>query len=514
VAVTTNHYELIVLGSDIAGLVAAALVARRGKRVLVIPDGSVDGAYRLGARNLPLDTSPVVHMGTPPVQRVFHELGLLQMVKRQHASVDGLIHLVLPNQRLDLEPQETNFFEEARRQWPDDPIEEAWALQRRWSEATDEVLEQLLSSDNALLADGFWGRRFLSRVATQLPGEDVDPLEPLAPDHPLRAGARCIEPWLQHLSPAQLGRAASLRLRGLWSNGPEDLPGGLMRLRELLLQRISLHSGEIKRDLRVAELLVKRGRVVGISLLGKRDRYGCDHMIIATDPRRLLDGPLGPHMLPKALANTLTAIETVADRFVMHAEIDAAGLSPALAGLVLSVPARADLATDPDEARLWHEHGVGSTYVRLFPGSNEDLRRISITRLLPAGSSLDGVRDRIIDDLDEAGVLPFCRPYIRWMHSPYDGLPPTDGHGTPIAESGPNAMPQPMSSVYVHHGDLVLGVGVLPHASGIRSLHFASRLTLPGLGLEGEFAAGLIAASMVASPAKSPLSRSPLLSRV
>jgi hypothetical protein len=513
VAVTTNHYELIVLGSDIAGLVAAALVARRGKRVLVIPDGSTHGTYRLGARSLPLETAPVVHVGSPPVQRVFHELGLQQMVKRQHASVDGLIHMVLPDERIDLEPAEANFLEETTRQWPDDPIEAAWALQRRWSQATDEVLEQLLASDNALLAEGFWGRRFLGRVAAQLPGEDVDPLDPLPAGHPLRAAARCIEPWLQHLSPAQIGRAASLRIRGLWSAGPQDLPGGQARLRELLLQRIELHSGEIKRDLRVADLLVKRGRVVGISLLGKQDRYGCDHLIVATDPRRLLDGPLQPHVLPKALGMSIAAIEPVAQRYVLHLEIESAGLSPALAGLVLTVPRPAP-DEDPGGAADRSQHGIGSTCIRLYEGHHEDTRRLAITRLVPAGASMDGLRDEIVDDLDGAGVLPFCRPYVQWMHSPHDGLDPTDGLGRPVSEAGPSGVRQPMSSVYVYHGDVTLGVGVLPHASGIRSLYLASRLTLPGLGLEGEFAAGFIAAGLVAAPAKSPLSKSALLSRV
>jgi hypothetical protein len=225
----------------------------------------------------------------------------------------------------------------------------------------------------------------------------------------------------------------------------------------------------------------------------------------------LLDGPLGLHMLPKALANALSQIETVAERFMLNAEIETQGLSPALAGLVLSVPGGQD---DTEESRLWLEHGVGSTYVRLFDGPSDDVKRLAITRLLPAGRSLEGARDELLSDLDEAGVLPFCRPYIRWMHSPHDGLPPSDGEGRPVTDAGPGVMPQPMSSVYLSREPLVLGVGVLPHASGIKSLHFASRLTLPGLGLEGEFAAGLVAAGMVAAPAKSPLSRSPLLSRV
>ena len=42
-----HHYDLIVIGHHLAGLVAAALVARRDKRVLVLPGGPGNGQVRL-----------------------------------------------------------------------------------------------------------------------------------------------------------------------------------------------------------------------------------------------------------------------------------------------------------------------------------------------------------------------------------------------------------------------------------------------------------------------------------
>jgi hypothetical protein len=422
---------------------------------------------------------------------------------------------VLPGHRLDLEPAERNLAQEIAREWPDDTsAAEAWDRQRRWSEATDEVFDELLKTDNALMADGFWGRRFLSRVASQLPSMDVDELEPLAADHPLREMARGAEPWLQHLSPAQLGKAARLRLCGLWGAGPDDLPQSQPRLRELLLQRIELHSGEVKRDLRVAEVLVKRGRITGVSLLGKRDRYGCDHMIVATDPRRLLDGTFAPEQLPRPLATTLSTIIPAAHRFVLHLEIEERGLSPALAGMVMCLPSVDTLAEDPEQARAWAENGVGRMYLRMQPGTTEETRLVSVTRIIGDEEPLHDMRERILDELDVRGVLPFCRPHLRMIHSPHDGRQATAGDGQPLRDVGSSAVMQlPMDSIYMVHGDPNLGVGVLPHASGVKSLYLACRLTLPGLGLEGEFSAGLVAAGLVVNPAKSPFSRSSLLSR-
>lgn len=501
-ATTTNHYDLIVLGSDVAGLVAAALVARRGKRVLVIPHGPADGTYKVEGRTLPLRIAPVLHMDTAPTARVWTELGLAQQVRRLHQAIDHRVHVVLPNARVDLTPASANVAGEAARVWPaDDAVPEAWDMAQRWAQATDEVLDPLLASDNALVGGGFWGRRFLARVAGQLPAADVDEMQPLPADHELRRVGAAAVPWLQHLHPTQLGKAASLRLQGLWHRGPEDMPGGEAALRTLLLQRIELHSGEVKRDLRVAELLLKRSRVVGVSLLGKRDRYGCDHLIVATDPLRLLEGPLVPELLPRNLLESLQGVHVGAQRFVMHAEVAAKGLSPALDPMAICLPEGA--ADDP----------VGNTYLRIAPGSAEDTRRVSVCHVAPPRASTAGLRERLLDALDARGVLPFVHDHVRWIHSPHDGRPLTDAHGRDVSDRATVGTVHPMDSLYAVAKPPSLGVGVLSTESGLKSLHFGCRLTLPGLGLEGEFAAGTAAAAAVVGPARSPFSRSPLLSR-
>jgi hypothetical protein len=505
VAATTNHYDLIVLGTDIAGLVAAALVARRGKRVLVIPQGPAEGVYRLNRRALALDTAPLIHLACPAVRRVFDELGVWTQIRREHRTLDELTHFVLPNHRIDAEPEQANWSREVAREWPGQPISEAWELRRRWSDATDELLDELLGSDNALVADGFWGRRFLTRVSEQLPGDKLDELEPLSHGHPIRQGARAIEPWVQHLVPGQLGKAASLRVAGLWSRGPSDREGGEPALRQMLLQRIQLKSGEIKPSLRVAEVLLKRGKVTGLSLLGKQDRYGCDQLLVATDPRRLVDGPLLPELLPKPLQVSLANIQSAALRYVLHLEIEERGLGPGLGGMAVCVPERDALARD----------GAGLTFLRLGPGLRENTRTISLVRIVAPDEPLDDMREKILDELDRRGVLPFCRPYLVFVHSPHDGREASDGLGRRLDEYGTDtALRLPMDPLFrLSGGEPSLGIGLLPHSSGIKNLLFASRLTYPGLGLEGEFAAGWAAAGTLIGAGRSGLGRNLFLGR-
>lgn len=526
---TTNHYDLIVLGDHVAGLVAAALVARRGKRVLVIPQGPIDGHYRLNRRPFALDPAPVIHASCPAVRRVFEELGLWTQSRRELRPMAGMMHWALAGARLDEVLASTggagvasavegadgprawteSLADEAAREWPGVPAASAWALRRQWADATDALFDELLASDNALVADGFWARRFLGRVASQLPPDNLDELEPLPAAHPLRAQARALEPWVQHLAPAQLGKAASLRIAGLWGRpgGPLDRPGGVASLREQLIQRIQLKSGEVKPKLRVAEVLIKRGRVTGVSLLGKRDRYGCDHMLIACDPRRLLDGALVPETLPKPLLVSLAAIHGAAYRYLLHLDLDARGLGPGLEGLTVCLPASAgDYAA---------KAGVGTTYVRVGDAGRSELRSVAIVRVVGPSEDPSELRERVLDDLEVRGVLPFARPWIRLMHSPHDGRGATDGEGRALASLGSDtALSLPMDPLYAVDGAVPsLGVGLLPHSSGVKNLHFASRLTYPGLGLEGEFTAAWAAAGAVAQAGRSGLGRNLFLGR-
>lgn len=526
---TTNHYDLIVIGSDISGLVAASLVAKRGKRVLVIPHGSPDATYKLGRRSFALDTAPLMHLRCPAVRHVYEELGLWTQLKRERRLIDGLLHWVLPGHRLDVEPAMKNWGDETHREWPEDPVDEAWGLRDRWTSAVDELLDELLASEGALVADGFWARRFLSRVSEQLPKDSLDELSPLPEDHALRGGARAVEAWLTHLSPRQLGKAASLRVAGLWAAGPEDREGGDAGLRRQLMGRITLKSGEIKPDLRVAEVLLKRGKATGISLLGKKDRYGCDHLLLATNPHNILGGPEGSaagsgpgilmsDQLPKPLGSTLASIGVAAQRFVMHLEIAERGLGPAFEGTAICVP-----KPDPDGYSFVSDHGAGLMYARLEGthrqrpggawGSPAGVRQIAITRIIAPESPLADMREQILEELEVRGVLPFAREHLSLVHSPHDGREATDGRGKAVEGYGSEtAMRLPMAAISQCSKTPILGVGLLPHSSGIKNLYLASRMTLPGLGLEGEFAAGMAAAGMIAAGGRSGIAR-PFLGR-
>ena len=80
------------------------------------------------------------------------------------------------------------------------------------------------------------------------------------------------------------------------------------------------------------------------------------------------------------------------------------------------------------------------------------------------------------------------------MHSPHDGIAPEGVDGS--AAQAPPAMA--MEPVWAMPRETApLGFCGLPHGTGIKHLLLASRQVLPGLGVEGELAAGWAAARIV-----------------
>ncbi|MCB9705756.1 MAG: hypothetical protein H6711_28075 [Myxococcales bacterium] len=491
---TSNFYDLIVVGSDLAGLAAASLVARRGKRVLVIPLAPIDGVDPGGPEPTVSEPAPIVYGESPPIRRVFEELGIWQQVRREREPIRGRLHLALPEHRLDLQSGLQNLRAELEREWPEARGVEAWSEHLRLSGGCHELWEEILASDLAVSSDGFFDRRALAKIAAQLPGSELDDMAPLAADHPLRLLGRVMLPWLANLAPTQLGAAAALRLAACWDQGPEDFAGGMPRLRAFLLDRLSTHAGEVKPSLRIAEILVHRGRVSGVAFFGKRDAYGCENLILADDPAYLLSEVVPTSGLAGVFGLPPAEVEVVAGRYVLHLDIDVAGVSPALDGIVVHL----------GETEGWlARHGIGTTYLRIDPTVVSDARRLTLTRIVAAGAPLDRIREEILSELDHAGILPFVGPHIRWSYSPHDGRGALDARGREISERPPDLRPTPMESIVARRGgEPVLGVGLYPHTTEIRNLFLASRLTLPGLGIEGELATALAVAGSIAAPSR------------
>src|SRR5262245_19502963 len=98
----TNFYDVIVCGGDTSGLVAGALLARRGFRVMVLGHEPWSAAFEAGGLTLSAAPALLPPIDDAPAARVLKELDVSNHVKRKTATSEVAFRLQLPGQRLDI----------------------------------------------------------------------------------------------------------------------------------------------------------------------------------------------------------------------------------------------------------------------------------------------------------------------------------------------------------------------------------------------------------------------------
>ena len=101
--VDTNFYDVVVCGGETSGLVAAALLARRGFRVLVVGDEPEQAAFDAGGTSLSRAPALLPPLDDHQTARVFKELDCVAVVKRR-ALATSSVRLAVGKQRLDFRP--------------------------------------------------------------------------------------------------------------------------------------------------------------------------------------------------------------------------------------------------------------------------------------------------------------------------------------------------------------------------------------------------------------------------
>jgi hypothetical protein len=278
---------------------------------------------------------------------------------------------------------------------------------------------------------------------------------------------------------------AQVRLLGALSRGTFRLPGGLPSLREMVRRKIADSRGELLGGdgaTAVAEGLELDGRrAVSVRVADSKDAFAARVFLLATD------APAVRRLLPKAAqgdkrAALLDPVRPQSQMLTVNWVVRPEALPPGLGETALALG-------DGDGTEL--AQLIQVLPARHAPGRPADpgaARVLCAASFIPCAARDMGeehlmlVAGRMRTALGE--VLPFFDRHV--LHQSLPAVAAAQGR------RGSRLTPHPL-----YETDLpqTLGVTGLPTRSPWKNIIFAGREVLPGLGIEGEFHAGLQAAA-------------------
>ena len=482
---STQTFDVLVLGSQIAGAVAGALLARRGYRVLSIEHTPLASDYLEDDFRLPFGPTVLPQLRhLPSAQAIFEELGVGPEVARASRPLGGL-QILSERARLDLFPDEARRRVEMRRELGPDPGDIPKAIDALI--VREEQNAPYFAGQMGMPAEGILDRLRLRRAARGLRiGDATELVNP--PDHPLARGLKELWRLSNNLveqeslpEPNVVDQPARAAMRPLaqWLRGLSRFSGGEAGLAALLQKRIETSGGTVLRGdgAVVEELLVERGRIAAVKLLDSQNHYRA-HMVVAA-----LDGLALRELLPVTLRQrqlqALDAVRIRSQLVTLNLVVRAAGLPPGLAEVAVGVPGgrtRSFLLQVSPAERI---RGVTDPPEKLIT-----LAMQVTPQSLAAGA--EGVR-KLLHEL-RAGAeafLPFLSRHVVLESSPQ------------LSARSPAASQRRLHPRLEIARPRQLGVTGLGPRSVLKNVVLANQEVLPGLGLEGQFLAGLSAAGCI-----------------
>jgi phytoene dehydrogenase-like protein len=493
---TQRIYDVCVIGSQLGGALAGALLARRGYRVLHVDHDGLGGGYTDGGYVLPYGPAALPSPRVlPAADAALGELGFTTDLVRQLEPSAPDLQILLPRHRIDIGHDGPRRLQELRREWPQDAdrLQAGFETLGRLFEASAPFMRSMPPLPPA----GFVERRAISKAikfAASVPGAPSGAVDEARAfggleDHPLVTALGIAQRFLsyQEGAPSPL---ATTRLLGAMLRGSYRLPGGHVAMREAIRRKIAETRGETlgnDEERAVAEHLeTDGGKVTAVRLAGSPNAWVARVFIAATD------SPAFRRLLPVSeadgkTAHLLDAVRPSRQLLAVNLVVKTAALPPALGDtvLVLKDAAGADGIENAVLVQVLparRDKGKGTMEVA------PDERVLTAAAFVSADAREEG-------DDHLAALARQIREAVA------DAVPFFDSHlvresvpvlSAPKERRGSRLLPHPLYEV----GDLdpVLGVTGLPCRSPLKNLVFAGREVVPGLGVEGEFHAGLQAA--------------------
>src|SRR5262245_40615686 len=328
----TNFYDVIVCGGETGGLCAAALLARRGFRVLLLGHEPWSAAFDAGGVTLSAAPALLPPLDEAPTARVLKELDVTALVKRKTAASETSFRLLLPGQRLDVTRDPAALERELGRAFGAAGGSVGTVIERLRDAAR--LLDRLFASAIALPPSGFWERREVGRLRNLRPRPTSDLFAPLPLDHPFRLMAASPAVHGAALVAHDLGPICEARAFEIARRGQVALEGGLAGLQAMLFGRLETFGADRRERVTPVEIVVRRGRLAGVRVRPRDETIGCHHLLWAGSA-----ASLGAALAPEVLAphKRPPPARVTGYRYGIAAIVEPEALGPDLPSRVLAI---------------------------------------------------------------------------------------------------------------------------------------------------------------------------------
>ncbi len=494
-----QHFDVAVIGAQPAGLIAAALLAKRGRRVLLVDHGEDVGAYRRRGLRLPLVPTLVPALeGSPPIQRVHEELGLGPELRAQTKNPESSFQAVLPKHRLSIAPSVAATCAELKAEFPglggaiDDFFARLFAL--------DEEVNRYLAGNNPRAPRGFFDKLKNGRQLSPLahlagPLDEASFFQGIPAGHPVREILLSPLAFFGYLPAETPSTLQAARLIARYFKGVVEFPDRLGGLNAVLTKAARDKGVELRRGVEVKRIDVEKKRVASFELEGDRMTYTADFVIAST---------VGPfeELLPAAAAKDEAGVRAVGSlmtlNLVVSSEVVPYGMAQALFLLNGRRQGREGEPVDPPVFLQRYPAQRGDSGPTRGKEAPVDERHEVFSAACPVRTAevqhsperWASLKAQLLERVGR--VVPFLRDHLR------DSSLPTEPGAWDLDSGAPRRIdPWRLHPFYEMAERPLLGVLGRSPFTGLKNLLYCGRELVPGLGIEGEYLGGLTVADEI-----------------
>jgi phytoene dehydrogenase-like protein len=477
VSANASHYHILIVGTDLAGLIYGALCAKRGYRVLIIGQGQGGALYEHGGHTLCRRLELDFGLQGAAAKRVFDELSMGLELRNLPRPLEPSFQVVLPRARIDVSTDGARMEREFGREFPGlaREIDDLFRRVHEVEAKVDEVLRVRPQLPPSGLIETFKFRSLVKKYPILDDEWAVDdPLQHLGHGHPLRALVHAPFRFASGMVPARPYPATFVRaIAGLW-RGTTHFEGGPNTLRDRF-EAIVASSGDVRPRAQISQVHVQRGRVKHVVLRDRREQISCDLLVCNMEPKRFAT-LIPQEQQIESYHHVLHTLQPIAHTFTANFVVRSRAIPEAMARHVFAVH---DLSQSLEEDNLLHI----ARDVDIGAGNEErELRLVTAAMRVPislasAGPAIvEPLLDRVQRRVEQ--TLPFLGEHLVLRHAPWLSR---DDEGR--ADLDPAEF-QPAYGEAIAH---TLGTSPLATQTAYKNLLMGGDASFCGLGPEGPY---------------------------